>query len=132
MVAFLGVKDYNTKCASGCGSAWLERRLREAEVASSNPATPIICKRQDLGVLAFSLYLNKKYDARRKRNHESAKAKHSSGALWGFGLIGQDLRVGRKAMLWGSTAFFISWKQFMDSDVCMKELKKLRRKDRRL
>ena len=24
----------------GCGSAWLERRLREAEVASSNPATP--------------------------------------------------------------------------------------------
>ena len=25
----------------GCGSAWLERRLREAEVASSNPATPI-------------------------------------------------------------------------------------------
>ena len=28
----------------GCGSAWLERRLREAEVASSNPATPIHCK----------------------------------------------------------------------------------------
>jgi hypothetical protein len=26
---------------TGCGSAWLERRLREAEVASSNPATPI-------------------------------------------------------------------------------------------
>ena len=26
----------------GCGSAWLERRLREAEVASSNPATPIL------------------------------------------------------------------------------------------
>ena len=26
----------------GCGSAWLERRLREAEVASSNPATPIV------------------------------------------------------------------------------------------
>ena len=28
----------------GCGSAWLERRLREAEVASSNPATPIHLK----------------------------------------------------------------------------------------
>ena len=28
----------------GCGSAWLERRLREAEVASSNPATPIHAK----------------------------------------------------------------------------------------
>ena len=41
MVAFFNFTHYNTKCASGCGSAWLERRLREAEVASSNPATPI-------------------------------------------------------------------------------------------
>ena len=33
---------YNTTCVSGCGSAWLERHLREVEVASSNPATPTI------------------------------------------------------------------------------------------
>ena len=32
---------YNKFRVTGCGSAWLERRLREAEVASSNPATPI-------------------------------------------------------------------------------------------
>ena len=43
----------------GCGSAWLERRLREAEVASSNPATPIHCKVLDfqgLFLLHFMLY----------------------------------------------------------------------------
>ena len=45
----------------GCGSAWLERRLREAEVASSNPATPIHCKVLDFQglyffVLHFMLY----------------------------------------------------------------------------
>ena len=27
----------------GCGSVWLERCLREAEVASSNLVTPTIC-----------------------------------------------------------------------------------------
>ena len=27
---------------TGCGSVWLERRLREAEAASSNLVTPII------------------------------------------------------------------------------------------
>ena len=37
----------------GCGSAWLERRLREAEVASSNPATPIHCKVLDFQGLYF-------------------------------------------------------------------------------
>ena len=41
VLAFFGRVRYNVNCASGCGSAWLERRLREAEVASSNPATPI-------------------------------------------------------------------------------------------
>ncbi len=46
---------------TGCGSAWLERRLREAEVASSNPATPIHCKVLDFQglyffVLHFMLY----------------------------------------------------------------------------
>ena len=40
-VAFLEKAWYYTTCVPGCGSAWLERRLREAEVASSNPATPI-------------------------------------------------------------------------------------------
>ena len=37
----------------GCGSAWLERRLREAEVASSNPATPIMKKVLDFQGLYF-------------------------------------------------------------------------------
>ena len=32
----------------GCGSAWLERRLREAEVASSNLVTPIFYKAEFL------------------------------------------------------------------------------------
>ena len=40
----------------GCGSAWLERRLREAEVASSNPATPIHCKVLDFQGLFFVLH----------------------------------------------------------------------------
>ena len=40
-VAIFPVTRYNTVCVTGCGSAWLERRLREAEVAISNPATPI-------------------------------------------------------------------------------------------
>lgn len=40
-IAFLKNTSYNITCVSGCGSAWLERRLREAEVASSNPATPM-------------------------------------------------------------------------------------------
>ena len=41
----------------GCGSAWLERRLREAEVASSNPATPIHCKVLDFQGL-FLYYIS--------------------------------------------------------------------------
>ncbi len=41
MLAFLTGMFYNIKSLSGCGSAWLERHLREVEVASSNPATPI-------------------------------------------------------------------------------------------
>ena len=41
----------------GCGSAWLERRLREAEVASSNPATPIHCKVLDFQGLYFFAFL---------------------------------------------------------------------------
>ena len=32
---------YNKIRVTGCGSVWLERRLREAEVASSNLVTPI-------------------------------------------------------------------------------------------
>ena len=43
-LAFCKIPWYYLTCVSGCGSAWLERRLREAEVASSNPATPIHCK----------------------------------------------------------------------------------------
>ena len=39
-LAFFSGIHYNTKCVTGCGSAWLERHLREVEVASSNPATP--------------------------------------------------------------------------------------------
>ena len=39
-LAFSPRTRYNPYCASGCGSAWLERHLREVEVASSNPATP--------------------------------------------------------------------------------------------
>ena len=30
-----------TSADTGCGSVWLERRLREAEAAGSNPVTPI-------------------------------------------------------------------------------------------
>ena len=41
----------------GCGSAWLERRLGEAEVASSNPATPIHCKVLDFQGL-FLCYIS--------------------------------------------------------------------------
>ena len=41
VVAIFPAMHYNAYCVTGCGSAWLERRLREAEVASSNPATPI-------------------------------------------------------------------------------------------
>ena len=41
-LAFCKIPWYYLTCVSGCGSAWLERRLREAEVASSNPATPIL------------------------------------------------------------------------------------------
>ena len=37
----------------GCGSAWLERRLREAEVASSNPAAPTTNSRKAVQVAAF-------------------------------------------------------------------------------
>ena len=40
VLAFLKHTGYNLTCVSGCGSAWLERHLREVEVASSNPATP--------------------------------------------------------------------------------------------
>ena len=40
VLAFLKYTGYNLTCVSGCGSAWLERHLREVEVASSNPATP--------------------------------------------------------------------------------------------
>ena len=43
-LAFCKIPWYHLTCVSGCGSAWLERRLREAEVASSNPATPIHLK----------------------------------------------------------------------------------------
>ena len=43
-LAFCKIPWYHLTCISGCGSAWLERRLREAEVASSNPATPIHLK----------------------------------------------------------------------------------------
>ena len=43
-LAFCKIPWYHLICVSGCGSAWLERRLREAEVASSNPATPIHLK----------------------------------------------------------------------------------------
>ena len=40
-VAFQGFSRYNIVCVAGCGSVWLERRLREAEAAGSNPVTPI-------------------------------------------------------------------------------------------
>ena len=36
------------KRPTGCGSVWLERRLREAEVASSNLVTPIFYKAEFL------------------------------------------------------------------------------------
>ena len=58
-LAFCKIPWYYLTCVSGCGSAWLERRLREAEVASSNPATPIHCKVLDfqgLFLLYFMLY----------------------------------------------------------------------------
>ena len=58
-LAFCKIPWYYLTCVSGCGSAWLERRLREAEVASSNPATPIHCKVLDfqgLFLLHFMLY----------------------------------------------------------------------------
>ncbi len=40
---------------SGCGSVWLERRLREAEAASSNLVTPTkaIGQMRDIGSVAF-------------------------------------------------------------------------------
>lgn len=61
MLAFFLGTRYNAKCVSGCGSAWLERRLREAEVASSNPATPMRkrCRGLDsTGLPAFLFYGN--------------------------------------------------------------------------
>ena len=41
MLAFLEKTRYNNIRVTGCGSVWLERRLREAEAASSNLVTPI-------------------------------------------------------------------------------------------
>ena len=57
-VAFFPVTRYNNNRVTGCGSAWLERRLREAEVASSNPATPMHQRTPEPGYrhLAFSFY----------------------------------------------------------------------------
>lgn len=40
-IAFFLKTGYNTIRVTGCGSVWLERRLREAEAASSNLVTPI-------------------------------------------------------------------------------------------
>ncbi len=40
-LAFLPNVYYNSICVTGCGLVWLERRLREAEVASSNLVTPM-------------------------------------------------------------------------------------------
>ena len=48
-IDFFPESCYNVICVTGCGSAWLERRLREAEVASSNPATPTQKEVQKLG-----------------------------------------------------------------------------------
>ena len=76
MVAFFFLTDYNTKCASGCGSAWLERRLREAEVASSNPATPIHAKMPNLCFyrdLAFFWTVDQERDAPVSRRERERK-----------------------------------------------------------
>jgi hypothetical protein len=35
--------------AAGCGSAWLERLVRDQEVAGSNPVTPTSCKIEPFG-----------------------------------------------------------------------------------
>ena len=40
---------------SGCGSAWLERHLREVEVASSNLVTPITKETQYVRERAYLL-----------------------------------------------------------------------------
>ena len=40
MVDFFLQLWLNLSCASGCGSVWLERHLREVEAASSNLVTP--------------------------------------------------------------------------------------------
>lgn len=41
---FLKKTSYNSFRVAGCGSVWLERCLREAEVACSNHVTPIVEK----------------------------------------------------------------------------------------
>lgn len=46
-IAFLFYSRYNNYRVTGCGSVWLERRLREAEAASSNLVTPITAVMQD-------------------------------------------------------------------------------------
>ena len=52
-LAFFHIIDYNKFCSTGCGLVWLERRLREAEVASSNLVTPIKKCRKALFTHAF-------------------------------------------------------------------------------
>ncbi len=55
-IAFFPKTGYNTIRVTGCGSVWLERRLREAEVASSNLVTPIGKSTDSVG--AYFVLLN--------------------------------------------------------------------------
>ncbi len=50
---------------SGCGSAWLERCVRDAEVAGSNPVTPTFLQIKPFGeyVKRLSLFCDKTYVA---------------------------------------------------------------------
>ena len=45
---------YINKTATGCGSVWLERCVRDAEAGGSNPLTPTIC--EDNGTLTMDFH----------------------------------------------------------------------------
>ena len=51
-----------TIVSTGCGSVWLERRLREAEAASSNLVTPIVRKRNQQSAGFFFGFIGISYE----------------------------------------------------------------------
>ncbi len=79
--------SYNITCVSGCGSAWLERRLREAEVASSNPATPMVKNAGSFGFIELSAFLHGRWEACALCSHRSAGGRPGQKGLQFAGII---------------------------------------------